>query len=512
VSIKVTDNHYDQYLIDFNDDNNPEAIIPFSNNAVARYNYGTTTPQVIRVRGRDLNSADNCSVESQNFTPLATLPAPAITTLTALDPTSLRLNLNTQNDIQYRLEIGVNSSSAFQLFQTLYETNTVTVPNLLLDNNFYCFRLSAFDPCTNTNNYSNVICSADVDIALASGVNTFSWRTSSAGVVNQTISRRGSDNTNFSTTRPFQSSYVDADVDCNVNYCYTLTNNYPNGARSISLTKCGTAFNNTAPPAIANVSATVGDGVALTWSTNPLIKIKVFEISRGTNGTLLDFAETPTPSPFADATYTTEGNYCYQINYRDLCENRSLQGVTVCPIRLLGTMDDNNVVTLQWTRFRGWANGVRLYTVEKFNQSGTRIRTFNMGLDTTLVDDQPDLTNQVVSYRVTATANQAGLTASVSNTVSFTKEINLTFPTAFTPNRDRLNDLFTVTGQYVSKMNIRIFDRWGVLIYASEKNEPWDGTRNGIPMPESTYVWKAEITDLAGRTYAREGTLVLLRK
>ena len=48
-------------------------------------------------------------------------------------------------------------------------------------------------------------------------------------------------------------------------------------------------------------------------------------------------------------------------------------------------------------------------------------------------------------------------------------------------------------------------------MFASEKNEPWDGTRDGKPMPASTYVWKVQITDQAGRTFFKEGMVALIR-
>ena len=77
---------------------------------------------------------------------------------------------------------------------------------------------------------------------------------------------------------------------------------------------------------------------------------------------------------------------------------------------------------------------------------------------------------------------------------------------------DNLNDAFLVSGQYIDKMNMQIFDRWGALIYlASKKDEKWDGNRDSKPMPASNYVWKVEITDLAGRTFTQEGIVSLIR-
>jgi gliding motility-associated-like protein len=185
--------------------------------------------------------------------------------------------------------------------------------------------------------------------------------------------------------------------------------------------------------------------------------------------------------------------------------------VIVCPMRLTGSMDDGNVATLNWTPYKGWKDGVASYTVEKVTASGGPITTFPASLDTFLIDNQSDLAHQVVAYRVRANNPVTAATTALSNTLTFTKSVNLTFPTAFTPNADALNDVFHVTGQYVAKMNIRIFDRWGVLVFASESNEPWNGTREGLPLPESAYVWRAEVTDLAGQTFSREGTVVLIR-
>lgn len=509
-TVKVTDNKYDQYVIDFQNDGIPETIIPFSNNATAQNNYGTAGTFSIAVRGRDLNSADNCAAKVQSFSTLTTLPRPTITTLTPIDATSLTLNLSTANNIQYKLEVAVNNASTFQVLQNLYGVNTTTVSNLLLDANYYCFRLNAYDPCSNANTYSNVICSQDFDVAFKSGVNELTWKTATLGVTSVEIIR---DAKTYTSIPGAPTSFNDRDYDCNTDYCYRVVNHYPGGVSSTSLEKCGTAFLNTTHPAITNVTAQVDNGVKLTWTTDPKIKIKEYDIWRSTGGGPVTIdVTTPNGSPFSEATYTTEAAYCYQINYRDFCANNSLDGVLTCPIRLLGTMDAQNVVTLNWTKYRGWANGVSGYVVEKYNSGGGLLKTFNVGTDTTLVDDQPDLANQIVSYRIKANAAQTGLGQATSNIITFKKEVNLTFPTAFTPNQDKLNDSFTITGQYVAKMNIRIFDRWGALVHASEKNEPWDGTRQNLPMPEATYIWKAEITDLAGQTFSREGTVVLLRK
>ena len=127
---------------------------------------------------------------------------------------------------------------------------------------------------------------------------------------------------------------------------------------------------------------------------------------------------------------------------------------------------------------------------------------------------QLDLNNQEVQYRVLAEANETGLITSASNQVLVTKEANLFYPTAFTPDGTGPveNETFSVFGQYIVKMELKIFDRWGKMIYFTEDKVPWDGTQNGRVMPEGTYVWIAKITDMAGRNFSEEGTVVILKK
>jgi len=140
--------------------------------------------------------------------------------------------------------------------------------------------------------------------------------------------------------------------------------------------------------------------------------------------------------------------------------------------------------------------------------------TINAGSDTVFVDNQLDLVNQVVQYRVLADASEAGITASVSNQVVVTKSANLFYPTAFTPDGTGPveNETFSVFGQYIVKMELKIFDRWGAMIYFTDEKKPWDGTQSGRAMPEGTYVWVAQITDQTGRNFSQEGTIVILRK
>ncbi|CAN5460866.1 hypothetical protein BH09BAC3_BH09BAC3_15650 [soil metagenome] len=509
--IKVVDNTFQQYVIDFNNDGTPENILPFSNNILTPpHAYVPPGVYVASVRGRNTGSADNCTAKTQPFTSLAVLPTPTMNTLTSIDATSIKLDFSIATNVQYRVEIGVNTSSVFSLYQLVYGINTLTVPNLKLDDNFYCFRIGAFDPCTGATTYSNTVCSDKFIAKAASDVNQLAWITSSSGVTNYSIVRNGAA---YFTTGAQTFNDTSPNIVCKTNYCYRVTTNYaggpPGGAKSISLEKCVTSFSNKIPTIITNTSAVVSNGVELTWLQDPAFIPASYTVSRSANGGAYNsLANVATPK-IVDDVYTTADKYCYKVNYIDKCDNISPLSTPICPIRLLGTLDVSNVISLNWSSYKGWKNGVKNYILEKYNLAGSLIASVSL-TDTVFVDNLLDLTNQFVRYRVTATSNDPGLTISVSNDLDFIKNANLFYPTAFTPNGDNLNDQFRVAGQYIKKINLKVFDRWGALIFATEKDEPWSGLKEGKAMPPSAYIWKVEITDLAGRTFSKEGTVVLM--
>jgi len=504
--VKVTDKNYNQYVINYND-GSPIVVVPSGNLAKDNHTFATSGNKTISVRGRNLNADDNCSPMNLPVDAMLTLPAPAITRLTVLDNARITLDFNNMPYILYKLQIATNSTN-FQQLQDVYSISTVTVGNLRTDDNFYCFRLGAFDPCNNITVYSNTICSADFDLTLLSNLNRLIWATSSAGIADYSITKSNNPSLAASSTATLLD---DTDVSCGTDYCYQLTSNYADGSQSISLEKCGTAISTAVPTAAQSISAAVSSGnnsVDLSWTQDPAFTPDVYTILKSgvTIGT------TPGPA-FTDNAYTTDAGACYTISYKDVCGNKSGLSIPACPITLSSQLQQDNVINLVWTEYTGWTNGVDHYLLEKFDAQGQLLSSFDTGLTTTFVDDAEDFVNQVYLYRVTAFPVENGVGISVSNTITVIKEPNLFHPTAFTPNGDTKNDIFKVFGQFTATVEFKIFNRWGELMFlTTDLNLGWDGTYKGNLMPEGTYVFRAKLTDLAGRSSERSGTIVLLRK
>lgn len=111
---------------------------------------------------------------------------------------------------------------------------------------------------------------------------------------------------------------------------------------------------------------------------------------------------------------------------------------------------------------------------------------------------------------------------SVGNACGFsTDTINLVFndcscisyiPTSFTPNGDGLNELFGPTYCPITEFNMIIFDRWGEIIFETDDiNRLWDGTFNGVPVPEGVFGYMINYRDVRGEKVNGKGNVTLLR-
>lgn len=116
------------------------------------------------------------------------------------------------------------------------------------------------------------------------------------------------------------------------------------------------------------------------------------------------------------------------------------------------------------------------------------------------------------NYRVLAIKNDTVRLESVSNSVELTKSTTIYLPNAFTPDQDGVNDKFGAIGINADNYELKIFNRWGELLFESSRIEhKWDGTHEGKPVPEGVYVYTLFAKEKAtGKVINRSGTVTLL--
>ena len=86
-------------------------------------------------------------------------------------------------------------------------------------------------------------------------------------------------------------------------------------------------------------------------------------------------------------------------------------------------------------------------------------------------------------------------------------------PNAFTPNGDRVNDIFRPIPVGIRSTDyFRVFNRYGQLMYETRQwMQGWDGTLKGKPAAPGAYVWIVKGIDKNGSVVEMKGTVILVR-
>ncbi len=118
-----------------------------------------------------------------------------------------------------------------------------------------------------------------------------------------------------------------------------------------------------------------------------------------------------------------------------------------------------------------------------------------------------------VKYKVIG-FNSAGCSDSLEFTLKVFSTVPTVFvPTAFTPNRDGLNEVLKPTLAGMKQLDyFRIFNRYGQLVFETrELNKGWDGELQGKLQPSGSFVWLVQAVDYEGKPVHAKGSTLLIR-
>jgi gliding motility-associated-like protein len=86
------------------------------------------------------------------------------------------------------------------------------------------------------------------------------------------------------------------------------------------------------------------------------------------------------------------------------------------------------------------------------------------------------------------------------------------FPNAFSPNGDGVNDYFSIPSLNLVGFSVKIFDRWGNMVYLS--TDPafrWDGALAGTGLPEGAYTFYFSGSGINAEKIEASGVVTLIR-
>ncbi|WP_258540451.1 DUF7948 domain-containing protein [Parvicella tangerina] len=91
-------------------------------------------------------------------------------------------------------------------------------------------------------------------------------------------------------------------------------------------------------------------------------------------------------------------------------------------------------------------------------------------------------------------------------------EPDIFIPNAFTPNADNTNDNLYVRGNNIDEFVLRIYDRWGELVFeTTDQSVGWDGTFKGKECDPAVYDYYLEATCIDQEQFFKKGNITLIR-
>lgn len=145
---------------------------------------------------------------------------------------------------------------------------------------------------------------------------------------------------------------------------------------------------------------------------------------------------------------------------------------------------------------------------------------WNFGDGTTSSDKDPrHVFPETGTYQVELVAyNKAGCADTTLQEVTETIVAKMDMPTAFTPNGDGVNDYIGPMAFGVTKIDLRIYNRWGQLVYHTNDpqvaylpNKGWDGKYQGKPQAMDAYAYTLHVVFNDGTEATKQGSITLIR-
>ena len=91
-------------------------------------------------------------------------------------------------------------------------------------------------------------------------------------------------------------------------------------------------------------------------------------------------------------------------------------------------------------------------------------------------------------------------------------EPDIFVPDAFTPNGDGSNDLLYVRGRFIATLDLKVFDRWGELVFSTtDQKVGWDATYRGKAVDPDVYVFWLDATCVDGQHFFKKGNVTVIR-
>jgi gliding motility-associated-like protein len=260
-------------------------------------------------------------------------------------------------------------------------------------------------------------------------------------------------------------------------------------------------------PDILNATVTNATTIDLTWKKH--LNATQYSIIKNNA-----FLTKTTETFYTDKNANTLIPNSYTIKAISMCNDSSSEQDLAKTIYLKGERTEKNEGYLYWTAYQKWDEGIINYQL--FTQSSTGNFELMATIDGQTLEftdnDFTGLSEPQRCYKIIANENNGNLQLSSSNVVCIPLKPILLIPSAFSPNGDGINDLWSIGYSGVQTANLKIFNRWGEIVYYYSAEKPqWDGKYKDIFVPNGAYFYHIEATGTKGEKLYKSGLVEVVR-
>ncbi len=234
-----------------------------------------------------------------------------------------------------------------------------------------------------------------------------------------------------------------------------------------------------------------------------------------------DFGDPQSPnntSTLLAPNHTFNGNGTFGVNLKvtseNNCENNALTKQIVVHPKPVASIDADYWITTVLQTAINFKNtstvdvpGIIIDKFWKFGDPDSNVSTIN---DPSF-EYPADSAGYWVSLRI---VTDKGCEDVTTRRLTILPKVTVFIPSGFVPNGVGAseNERFYVTADDYSSIDIKVFSRWGELLYQSNDiTEGWDGTYKGEPVANGVYTYVVDVVDLLGNALLYKGTVTLIR-
>lgn len=320
-------------------------------------------------------------------------------------------------------------------------------------------------------------------------------------------------------------SLIINDITAEGQFCFIVRAILESGRFSGSNISCLTTKMQRPPEWINADYATVAPGnrIDLSFSIDPTSEISTFSLEKktGYSGLFEEielFTSVSGSLIYSDRSADSSKINFYRLSAVNNCNNSITTSNIASNIVLSRDQNEHDLI-LSWNPYRYW-NGIKS-TEKLFVKTGLGFEEFQTvpSGDTTIAISYSDLMYDITgpevcfmirSFEILNPFDRNG--ESRSSIICSTVKENIIVPNTFTPDNNLINDSFRPVLSFnpgIYHLIITDLQR-NTLFETSDFNEEWDGTRQGIPLPEGVYLWFLKVGTPSGKNISRSGTVSLI--